>query len=367
MKSYFTFKKIISYKNKNRSDLKIKVLNNCLLKIEKEIKDLNTKTFNKTLHISNKCTEAISNKNDKNHLMMTYGYNGINIRFWNIIKRLGSGDYGEVHLIKESNNQQHLYRAVKLIKKKNQSESKVKEKIFNEYKLARSINSSYVVKTFSMNLWKNSEISQTDFSEYCIIQELVEHGNLIDYYFLCNKIISLKARKMIIFQILLGLEAIHKEDILHRDLKPSNIFMSSNTINNPTIKIGDFGCANKISKNNKKLITGNIDYSAPEALQGKAVKASEVWSVGVILLFLSLGRNPFIFKNIDGSYDKLKTRHNIFNHKLWLKSAEFKNLTDSIKPVIRGIMKQNPENRATINQIKNNIFFANLSSHSSII
>jgi len=47
----------------------------------------------------------------------------------------------------------------------------------------------------------------------------------------------------IIRQILLGLNYMHKKNIIHRDIKPENILLESKDINNVVVKITDFGFA----------------------------------------------------------------------------------------------------------------------------
>ena len=52
-----------------------------------------------------------------------------------------------------------------------------------------------------------------------------------------------KEAKEILFQIVLGLRAIHEKAIAHRDMKGSNIFIKNRTEGGSIYKIGDFGLA----------------------------------------------------------------------------------------------------------------------------
>jgi mitogen-activated protein kinase 1/3 len=50
--------------------------------------------------------------------------------------------------------------------------------------------------------------------------------------------------KTILYNILLGINYLHKNKVLHRDLKPANILVNENC----TIKIADFGLARGLNE-----------------------------------------------------------------------------------------------------------------------
>jgi mitogen-activated protein kinase 1/3 len=56
--------------------------------------------------------------------------------------------------------------------------------------------------------------------------------------------ISEKHIKTILYNIILGVNDLHKLNILHRDLKPANILVNENC----TIKIADFGLARSLNE-----------------------------------------------------------------------------------------------------------------------
>ena len=65
-----------------------------------------------------------------------------------------------------------------------------------------------------------------------------------------------KILKNIIIDIIKGLKAIHKKNIIHRDIKPDNIIKS-----NGNYKILDFGVSTKMQHDNNLL--GTIKYWPP--------------------------------------------------------------------------------------------------------
>jgi serine/threonine protein kinase/tetratricopeptide (TPR) repeat protein len=95
----------------------------------------------------------------------------------------------------------------------------------------------------------------------------------------------------------------HTQGIVHRDLKASNIMITSEE----RIKLLDFGLAtrtlsgrsavNEVSTESSlasKTPAGTLPYVAPEVLAGgEADERSDIWSLGVIIFELALGRRPF--------------------------------------------------------------------------
>ncbi|KAI5455282.1 MAP kinase kinase (MEK) [Naganishia albida] len=89
--------------------------------------------------------------------------------------------------------------------------------------------------------------------------------------------------------------------IIHRDIKPSNILVNSKG----AIKICDFGVSGELINSIANTFVGTSTYMSPERIQGGnySVK-SDVWSLGVSLIELALGRFPFSNEE-DGEDDDL--------------------------------------------------------------
>ncbi|RGB40092.1 kinase-like domain-containing protein [Rhizophagus diaphanus] len=95
--------------------------------------------------------------------------------------------------------------------------------------------------------------------------------------------------------IIKGLNKIHDVNIIHRDLHSGNILL-----NGHRAKICDLGtCKSAIElTDNEEEIYGIIPYVAPEVLQGKKyTKASDIYSFGMIMWELMVGRRPFWDRN----------------------------------------------------------------------
>lgn len=122
---------------------------------------------------------------------------------------------------------------------------------------------------------------------------LVDHGKLAED----------KARAFF-QQIVCAVEYCHRHKIVHRDLKPENLLLDENM----HIKIADFGLSNIITDGNfLKTSCGSPNYAAPEVISGKLYAGPEVdvWSCGIILYVLLIGRLPFDDEYIPALFKKI--------------------------------------------------------------
>ena len=87
-----------------------------------------------------------------------------------------------------------------------------------------------------------------------------------------------------------GLVAVHEAGVVHRDLKPSNILVNSKG----QIKLCDFGVSSELDGSIAETFVGTGTYMAPERIQGSPYTVkSDVWSVGLSIMELAIGKFPF--------------------------------------------------------------------------
>lgn len=100
---------------------------------------------------------------------------------------------------------------------------------------------------------------------------------------------------------------LHSHRVIHRDLKLGNLFLNDKM----EIKVGDFGLATKLEFDGerKRTICGTPNYIAPEVLEGKQGHSYEVdiWSLGVIIYTLIIGKPPFETNDVKTTYKKIRS------------------------------------------------------------
>jgi mitogen-activated protein kinase kinase len=77
---------------------------------------------------------------------------------------------------------------------------------------------------------------------------------------------------------------------MHRDIKPSNVLVNSKG----QIKLCDFGVSSELEGSVADTFVGTGTYMAPERISGgQYTVKSDVWSVGLTIMELAIGKFPF--------------------------------------------------------------------------
>ncbi|MET0553026.1 MAG: serine/threonine-protein kinase [Vicinamibacteria bacterium] len=110
-----------------------------------------------------------------------------------------------------------------------------------------------------------------------------------------RKRLSLPARVRLLAEVCDAVAYAHRHLVVHRDLKPANVFVDSH--GRP--RLLDFGVAKLLDAAPGSDMTGHWqriltpDYASPEQVAGRPVStASDVYSLGVMLYELLVGRRP---------------------------------------------------------------------------
>ncbi|MCG8422429.1 MAG: serine/threonine protein kinase [Proteobacteria bacterium] len=190
--------------------------------------------------------------------------------------------------------------------------------------------SEVAVKVLRQSVARNPEFVQR-FRREARVQEMVRHPNVAKLY---SDGITNAAEPYLVFELLRGqtlrsvlrkerqvplrravnycnqalqgLAAVHTLGIHHRDLKPANLMLEPGS--GPAehgagdrVVLIDFGFASL--EGSRKLtrqgyVVGSLSYMAPERLRDEPCEApAEIYSMGVILYELLVGRTPFVAQN----------------------------------------------------------------------
>ena len=154
-----------------------------------------------------------------------------------------------------------------------------------------------------------------------------------------------------ISEVIVALQAIHKENVIYRDLKPKNILIGSRG----HIKLADFGFAkrlNDIQNERTYTICGTPGYASPEVLLGAGHSyKTDIWSLGIFICELIGGFLPFS----DISPQKMNLK--IIN---WSYSLP-KNINTSMKDLLKQILVSDPHLRLELDEIKWHPVFRSIS------
>jgi serine/threonine-protein kinase len=91
-------------------------------------------------------------------------------------------------------------------------------------------------------------------------------------------------------QICNAVDHAHRQGVIHRDLRPANVLITEHDM----AKVADFGTSRflEIAAHGTTVI-GSPPYMAPEQFHGKAVFASDIYSLGVTMYQMLTGMLPY--------------------------------------------------------------------------
>uniref|UniRef100_A0A452YR93 non-specific serine/threonine protein kinase n=1 Tax=Aegilops tauschii subsp. strangulata TaxID=200361 RepID=A0A452YR93_AEGTS len=123
------------------------------------------------------------------------------------------------------------------------------------------------------------------------VLSLYPKGVLISIYASCG--LEWRERYRIIRGICEGLCYLHEKRILHLDLKPANVLLDIGMVP----KIADFGLSRCFDEGQTRAITqhlcGSQGYLAPEFYRGQIAFASDIYSLGVIIMEMLTGAKGY--------------------------------------------------------------------------
>lgn len=200
---------------------------------------------------------------------------------YQIIEELGTGGMGKVYKVFDKETNERI--SLKLIKPEIASDQKTIERFRNELTTARRITHKSVCRMYDLNREQGI---------YYITMEYVSGGDL-KRLIRRTKQIPIGTAITIAAQICEGLSEAHHLGIVHRDLKPNNIMIDEDG----QARIMDFGIARTVKTKGitgTGIMIGTPEYMSPEQVEGKDIdQRSDIYSLGVILYEMMIGRVPF--------------------------------------------------------------------------
>lgn len=275
---------------------------------------------------------------------------------YRILRTLGEGGFSKVKLVKDDQN--HRY-AAKIFKSLSSELSERKEdSLMNEVNNLKSIRHPNILSFVKYQ--ENGAYTKRGVTRRVtyILTELCENGSLFDFIFK-NGAMDETYCRFYFKQILEAVEACHSYGICHRDIKPENVLFDSGY----NAKLADLGFS--ISTQGRTGTgylgseVGTGGYMAPEIYLGKQYRGEKVdiFSLGVVLFIMRSYNPPFIKATLSDSYYRLLVND---VNRFWAICTRNKSpdhFSNEFKDLIIRMLAYNPEDRPTIQEIKQSLWF----------
>ena len=201
-------------------------------------------------------------------------FRGQTVGKYRILSPLGSGGFGSVYLAEDTWIDKKV--AIKVPHRQNLDFGE----LLREPRLLASLSHPNIVTVLTAE--KQDDV-------FFIVMEYVP-GDTLEAVIEREGTIDLARALDYTCQICNAMDHAHKQGIIHRDLRPGNVLVTEQGL----IKVADFGTSRflEIAAHGTTVI-GSPPYMAPEQFQGKAVFASDIYSLGVTMYEMFTGVLPY--------------------------------------------------------------------------
>ena len=193
---------------------------------------------------------------------------------YKILSTIGSGGFGTVYLAEDTWIDKKV--ALKVPHKQGVDFGE----LLREPRLLASLNHPNIVAILTAEKQENV---------FFIVMEFVP-GETLEAIIARDGALDLARALDYTCQIANAVDHAHRQGVLHRDLRPSNVLVGDSGL----LKVADFGTSRflEIAAHGTTVI-GSPPYMAPEQFHGKAVFASDVYSLGVTMYQTLTGVLPY--------------------------------------------------------------------------
>jgi serine/threonine-protein kinase len=193
---------------------------------------------------------------------------------YKILASLGSGGFGAVYLAEDTWIDKKV--AIKVPHRQNLDFGE----LLREPRLLASLSHPNIVSVITAEKLENT---------FFIVMEYVP-GETLEAIIAREGAIDLRQALDFTCQICNAVDYAHTQGVIHRDLRPANMLVGESGL----VKVADFGTSRFLELTALgTTVIGSPPYMAPEQFQGKAVFASDIYSLGVSLYQMLTGVLPY--------------------------------------------------------------------------
>lgn len=197
-------------------------------------------------------------------------------------QKLGEGSFAEVYLAFDSELSREV--ALKIPRRNRFSSAEQLRRFLDEARTSAILEHPGIVRVYDIG-WISDEVCFISM-EYCSGGSLNER--------IKSEVLTCDRAVEVVESLADAIHFAHLHGFVHRDLKPSNVMIGRD--GRP--RIVDFGLALSDEEQLKHAgeIAGTLPYMSPEQLRGETHHLdgrTDIWSLGVILYQLLVGRRPF--------------------------------------------------------------------------
>jgi serine/threonine-protein kinase len=201
-------------------------------------------------------------------------FKGQSLGKYRILSPLGSGGFGTVYLAQDTWLDKKV--AIKVPHRQNLDFGE----LLREPRLLASVNHPNIVSVTAAEKQDNVFFIVMEYVPGDTLEHLIARDGPLD---------EMRALDYTC-QICNAVDHAHGQGVLHRDLRPANVLVSEAGV----LKVADFGTSRflEIAAHGTTVI-GSPPYMAPEQFRGKAVFASDLYSLGVTMYQMTTGVLPY--------------------------------------------------------------------------
>jgi serine/threonine-protein kinase len=199
---------------------------------------------------------------------------GDSIGKYRILSPLGSGGFGTVYLAEDTWIDKKV--AIKVPHKQNLDFGE----LVREPRLLATLSHPNVVTVLTAERQNNTFFIVMEYVPGDTLEQIIEREGALEL-----------ARALdYTCQICNAMDHAHRQGVIHRDLRPGNVLVTEHGM----VKVADFGTSRYLEiASHGTTVIGSPPYMAPEQFDGKAVFASDIYSLGVSMYQMLTGALPY--------------------------------------------------------------------------